>query len=80
MYSSLATCSHGHLLRYLTRDTFRGDNKLKSAATVFDKENSIGPLSGISNEILIILVAQEASKLPEVKVWGKKEYNDTFKV
>ena len=40
---------------------------LKSAVMLFFKLNPVGPYLGLSNEVLCILVAQGASKLPEVK-------------
>ena len=39
----------------------------------FFKLNSFAPVSGLSNEILYTLVAQETAKLPNVKVGGLKK-------
>ena len=49
---------------------------LQSPATLFNKQTSIAPISGLSNEILCILVAQRTSKLWEVKVAGLKSNSD----
>ena len=43
---------------------------LKVLSISFFLVNSIAPISGLSNEILFILVAQETAKLPNVKVGG----------
>ena len=45
----------------------------KSALKLFFKLNPIAPISGLSNEILCILVAQETTKLPNVKVGDLKK-------
>ena len=41
-----------------------GEKYPKSALKVFFKLNLIAPVSGVSNEILCILAAQETAKLP----------------
>ena len=46
---------------------------LKNAVKFFFKLNLIAPISGLSNEILCILVAQETAKLPNVKFGGLKK-------
>ena len=46
---------------------------LKSAVKLFFKLNPIAPISGLSNEILCILVAQETVKLTILKVGGLKK-------
>ena len=48
---------------------------LEVVVTLFIKLNLIDTCSGLTNEILCILVAQEATKLPEVKIGGLKKYN-----
>ena len=45
----------------------------KSAFKLFFKLNSFAPVSGLSNEILCTLVAQETAKLPNVKVGDLKK-------
>ena len=50
---------------------------LKSAATLFTKQNSIVPWSEISSEILLIFVAQGAAKMREVKLGGQKNLQIT---
>ena len=45
----------------------------KSALKFFFKLHITVPVSGLSNEILCILVAQENAKLPKVKVVGLKK-------
>ena len=45
---------------------------LKSGITFFIKLNLIGPYSGLSNEILCILLVQGATKLQEVEFEGLK--------
>ena len=46
---------------------------------VIIKLNPIGPCSGLSNELLCILVAQGDAKLPEAKVKGLKKMKNIAK-
>jgi len=48
-------------------------NYPKSAFKLFLKLNFIAPVSGLSNEILCILLAQETPKKLEVRVGGFKK-------
>ena len=40
---------------------------------LFNEHAANGPLSGLSNEVLCILAAQGAAKLPNVKAGGLKK-------
>ena len=53
---------------------------LKSAVKLFFKVNLIAPKSGLSNEILFILLVQETAKLPIVKVGGLKKILPTDQI
>ena len=53
---------------------------LKSGVKLFFKVNPIPPESGLSNEILCILLAQETAKLPNVKVGGLKKILPTGQI
>ena len=44
---------------------------LKSAVTFFTRKKSFAPISGLSNDMLFVLLAQGAGKLREFKVEGK---------
>ena len=46
---------------------------LKSAVKLFLKLNLIASISGLSNQILCIFIAQETAKLPNDKVGGLKK-------
>ena len=46
----------------------------KSAFKLYFKLNSFAPVSGLSNEILCTLVAQETAKLSNVIIGGPKKY------
>ena len=46
---------------------------LKSAVKLIFRLNPIAQISGLSIEIMCILLAQETSKLPDVKVGGLKK-------
>ena len=50
-----------------------GEKILKSAFKLFFKLNPFAPVSGLSNEIIFTLLAQEAAKLPNVKVGSLKK-------
>ena len=46
---------------------------LKILSNSYFMLNPITPISGLSNEILFILVAQETAKLPKIKFGGLKK-------
>ena len=58
---------------YYSGVTLIGHKYLRRAVKLFFEMNPIGPILGLSNEILCILVAQGAAKLPKVKFGVKIE-------
>ena len=53
--------------------TFSKIKYLKRAVTLFLKLNTTAPILGLSNEILCILVAKGAAKMPELKFGSRKK-------
>ena len=51
-----------------------GEENTPKEFKLFFKLNPFFPVSGLSNEILFTLVAQETAKLPNVKVGGLKKF------
>ena len=58
---------------YQNEGSLSGEKIPKCAFKLFLKLNPFAPVSGLSNEILCTLVAQETAKLPNVKVGGLKK-------